>query len=46
MNTERGKEIYNTVVYGIEGTHWEFNEDGETITTFGYDSSQGGSDYL
>ena len=46
MNTERGKEIYNTVVYGIEGTHWEFNEDGETITTFGYDGPQGGSDYL
>ena len=46
MNTERGKEIYNTIVYGIEGTHWEFNEDGKTIRTFGYDGPQGGSDYL
>ena len=46
MNTERGKEIYNTIVYGIEGTHWAFNEDGKTIRTFGYDGPQGGSDYL
>lgn len=47
MNIERGKEIYNTVVYGIEGTHWEFvDKEANTINTFGYDGPQRGSDYL
>lgn len=47
MDIERGKEIYNTIVYGIEGTHWEWvDQASNTIKTFGYDSSQGGSDYL
>lgn len=44
MNSERGIELYNTVVYGLEGVHWEFvdKENGE-IRTFEYDTSQGTS---
>jgi len=45
MNIERGKEIYNTIVYGIEGVHYEKIDDTH-IKTLGYDGSQGGSDYL
>ena len=40
INTEAGEEIYNTIVYGLEGTHYEKNADG-TITTLEYDGSQG-----
>lgn len=45
MNTERGKELYNTVVYGIEGVHYEKLDDTH-IKTLGYDGTQGSSDYL
>ena len=41
MTTEEGKDIYNLMVYGIEGKHYE--KTGEnTIRTFEYDGSQGG----
>ena len=44
MCTERGKELYNTVVYGLEGVHWEFvDEANDEIRTFEYDGSQGTS---
>jgi putative aldouronate transport system substrate-binding protein len=45
MNVARGAEIYNTVVYGLEGVHYEKLDD-RHIRTFGYDGPQGGSDYL
>jgi len=37
LNTEAGKEIYNMLVYGIEGKHWAFTDkDAGIIETFGY----------
>lgn len=45
MNIERGKELYNTVVYGIEGLHYE-KLDENHIKTLGYEGTQGGTDYL
>ncbi len=41
LNTEEGKEIYNLIVYGIEGKHYEKIDDTH-IKTLEYDSSQGG----
>lgn len=44
LRTEKGKEFYNTLVYGIEGTHWEFTDkENDKIKTFDYDTTQGGS---
>lgn len=43
MNTEEGTELYNLIVYGIEGTHWEWTDDTH-IKTYGYDGTQGGTD--
>lgn len=40
INTEAGKEIYNTIVYGLEGTHYE-KIDENHIKTLEYDGSQG-----
>lgn len=31
MNTEKGKDLYNLLVYGIEGTHYTKSEDGKVI---------------
>ena len=42
LNTEKGAEFYNLLVYGIEGKQYTKNEDG-TITTLEYDGSQGGA---
>ena len=43
--TEIGKEIYNTVVFGIEGKHYEKDaNDPNRITTLEYEGSQGGGD--
>ncbi len=43
--TEIGKEIYNTLVFGIEGTHYVKSEnDSERIETLEYSSAQGGVD--
>lgn len=43
--TELGKEIYNTMVFGLEGEHYTRDEnDPNRITTLEYDGSQGGSD--
>ena len=42
INTEAGAEIYNTIVYGLEGEHYTKNADG-TIKTLEYDGSQGGA---
>ena len=43
--TELGKEIYNTMVFGLEGEHYTRDEnDPDRITTLEYDGSQGGSD--
>ncbi len=43
INTEEGKDLYNMVVYGLEGTHYEKIDD-KTIKTLEYDSSQAGVD--
>lgn len=43
MNTEEGTELYNMIVYGLEGTHWE-RVDEDHIKTLGYDGTQGGVD--
>ena len=43
--TALGKEIYNTMVFGLEGVHYEKDpSDPDRIVTLEYDSSQGGSD--
>lgn len=43
--TDLGKEIYNTMVFGLEGVHYEKDpSDPDRIVTLEYDSSQGGSD--
>ena len=42
LNTEKGTEFFNLLVYGIEGKQYTKNEDG-TITTLEYDGSQGGA---
>ncbi len=43
--TDLGKEIYNTMVFGLEGEHYEKDpSDPNRITTLEYDSSQGGAD--
>ncbi len=43
--TELGKEIYNTLVFGIEGKHYTKDaNDPDRITTLEYDGSQGGGD--
>lgn len=41
--SELGTEIYNTIVYGLEGTHYEKIDDTH-IKTLEYDGSQGGGD--
>ncbi len=43
MVTEEGKELYNMVVYGIEGKHYE-KIDENHIKTLEYDGTQGGID--
>ncbi len=43
INTEEGMDLYNMLVYGLEGTHYTKNADG-TIKTLYYDGSQAGSD--
>ena len=43
--SEIGKKIYNTLVFGIEGKHYEFvDKENDRIKTFEYDGSQGGVD--
>lgn len=43
--SEMGKKIYNTLVFGLEGKHYEFiDEANDRIRTFEYDASQGGID--
>lgn len=41
--TELGTEIYNTIVYGLEGVHYDKVDDTH-ITTREYDTSQAGAD--
>ena len=44
LNSQKGKEFYNTLVWGLEGTHWEWEDQAdERIKTLEYDGSQGGS---
>lgn len=43
LNTKEGQEIYNTLVYGLEGVHYEKLE-GDRIKTLEYDGTQGGND--
>lgn len=43
INTEKGKEIYNTLVYGLEGVHYEKIDD-DHIKTLEYDGTQGSAD--
>ena len=42
LNTAAGAEIYNALVYGLEGVHYEKVDDTH-IKTLEYDSSQGGT---
>lgn len=42
LNTKKGTEFYNLLVYGIEGRQYTRNEDG-SIHTLEYDASQAGS---
>lgn len=44
--TEIGKEIYNTLVFGLEGKHYNFvgGDDPDRIETIEYAASQGGAD--
>lgn len=42
LNTKKGTEFYNLLVYGIEGRQYTKNEDG-SIHTLEYDGSQAGS---
>lgn len=45
INTEAGQEIYNTLVWGLEGKHWEWEDQSiNRIKTLEFDASQGGSD--
>lgn len=43
MTTEEGKDLYNMMVYGIEGVHYEKIDDTH-IQTLEYDGTQGGVD--
>lgn len=43
MTTEEGAELYNLIVYGIEGTHYDKVDDTH-IKTLEYDGTQGGVD--
>lgn len=43
MNTEEGIELYNMIVYGLEGTHWNWVDDTH-IETVEYNGTQGGVD--
>ncbi len=46
LMTKKGEQFYNTLVWGIEGTHYEFVEsatDATRIKTLEYDGSQGGA---
>ncbi|MBO5959268.1 MAG: hypothetical protein J6Q65_04010, partial [Lentisphaeria bacterium] len=43
--SEIGKKIYNTMVFGIEGKHYNFvDKENDRIETVEYASSQGGVD--
>lgn len=42
LRTEKGKEFYNTLVYGLEGTHWEWEDkENERIVTLEFNEVQG-----
>lgn len=44
LMTKKGEEFYNTLVYGLEGIHWEWvDEENNEIKTLEYNSAQGGS---
>ena len=41
LGSEDGVDLYNMLVYGLEGTHWEWvNKDTNQIKTLQYDGSQ------
>lgn len=44
LRSEKGEEFYNTLVYGLEGIHWEWaDQENDEITTLEFDGKQGGS---
>lgn len=43
LMTKKGEEFYNTLVWGLEGIHYEWVEEGKRIKTLEFDGSQGGS---
>ena len=44
LMSKKGEEFYNTLIWGIEGTHWEWaDKDAKKIKTLEYDGTQGGS---
>ena len=46
LRNKKGKEFYNTLVYGLEGIHWQWvDEDEDKIMTLEYDGPQGGTTY-
>lgn len=45
LMTTKGEEFYNTLCWGLEGTHWNWvDKDNKRIETLEFSGSQGGSD--
>lgn len=46
LRTEKGKEFYNTLIWGLEGIHWEWEDkENDRIRTLEFDTVQGGATY-
>lgn len=46
LRSDEGKEFYNTLVWGLEGIHYEWvDKETDTIKTLEFDTYQGGSSY-
>ena len=46
LRSKKGKEFYNTLVYGLEGIHWQWEDkENDRIITLEYDGPQGGTTY-
>ena len=47
LRTKKGEEFYNTLVYGLEGVHYEWEDKAkDKIITLEYDGHQGGETYM
>lgn len=46
LRNKKGKEFYNTLCYGLEGIHWQWDDqENDRIVTLEFDSWQGGTTY-